>query len=75
MVKRPTDWTIRHQASLFNIKEEGTQTVRREVFRKIERLKRQSIPERNLSSMRRNLREEMPIEESPLIVMEMANVP
>jgi len=32
MVKRPTDWTIRHQASLFNNKEEGTQTVRREVL-------------------------------------------
>jgi hypothetical protein len=40
-----------------------------------ERLKRQSVPGRNLSSMWRNLREEMPVEESPLMVMDMANVP
>lgn len=43
------------QPSLFIYsKEEGSQTVRREVFLK-ERLKRQSVPERNLSSMWRNL--------------------
>jgi hypothetical protein len=57
--------------SLFQLKEEGSQTVRREVFDE-KRLKRQSVPGRNLSSMWRNLREEMPAEESPLMVMEMA---
>lgn len=72
MVKRPTDWTIRHQASFFkrgrltDCKERGLTKIR---------LKRQSVPERNLSSMWRNLREEMPVEESPSIVMDMANVP
>jgi hypothetical protein len=60
--------------SLSQSGEEGSQTVRREVFF-IKRLKRQSDPGRNLSSMRRNLREEMPVEESPSKVMDMANVP
>ncbi len=63
------------QPSLFiKIKEEGSQTVRREVFL-TKRLKRQSVPERNLSSMWRNLLEEMPVEESPSMLMDMANVP
>jgi hypothetical protein len=54
MVKRPTDWTIRNQASLIEKRGRLTDCKERGLLL-FKRLKRQSDPGRNLSSMWRNL--------------------